>query len=119
MTTNRLAKSTTTTELKFTAAEWAAIAHEKGHAEASRKWDERAADLGEQRLPYGMTVRFKDKETVERVWTAQPAPKSGPLLDRRGEAMSNADTAELNTILASLGATARYRADGSRYSVTV
>ncbi len=47
---------------------------------------------------------------------ALPAPTARPLMDRRGEAMSDDDTAELNTILESLGATARYRADGSRHS---
>jgi hypothetical protein len=31
--------------------------------------------------------------------------------------MSEADTAELNRILENLGATARYRTDGSRYVV--
>lgn len=40
-----------------------------------------------------------------------------PVMDRRGEPMSEDDTAELNGILESLGATARYRPDGSRYMV--
>lgn len=39
------------------------------------------------------------------------------VMDRRGEPMSPADTAELNRKLESLGATARYREDGSRYLV--
>jgi hypothetical protein len=38
-----------------------------------------------------------------------------PVMDRRGEAMTEEDTAELNGILENLGATARYRPDGSRY----
>ncbi len=67
-TTNRLAKSTTTTELKFSAAEWAAIAREKGNAEGARKWDERAAELGEQPLPHGKTVVFMEDGSVDRVW---------------------------------------------------
>lgn len=44
-----------------------------------------------------------------------PAPKS--LMDRRGEAMTEIECAELNSILESLGATARYRPDGSRYQI--
>lgn len=40
-----------------------------------------------------------------------------PVMDRRGQAMSEEDTAELNRILESLGATARYRSDGSRYKL--
>ncbi len=39
------------------------------------------------------------------------------VMDRRGEAMSAADTAELNERLERLGATARYREDGSRYFI--
>jgi hypothetical protein len=37
------------------------------------------------------------------------------LLDRRGEPMSEDETNELNRLLENLGATARYRPDGSRY----
>lgn len=48
---------------------------------------------------------------------ALPAPTKRHVMDRRGEAMSDADTAELNAMLESLGATARYRADGSRYKI--
>jgi hypothetical protein len=44
-------------------------------------------------------------------------PPTRHVMDRRGEAMSEADTAELNRILEALGATARYRPDGSRYKV--
>lgn len=47
---------------------------------------------------------------------ALPAPSRKHVLDRRGEPMSEADTAELNRILESLGATARYRTDGTRIS---
>jgi hypothetical protein len=46
-----------------------------------------------------------------------PAPSKRPVLERRGEPMSETDAAELNRILESLGATARYRPDGSRYSI--
>lgn len=48
---------------------------------------------------------------------APPQPIRRSLMDRRGEAMTEAETEELNAILEGLGATARYRADGSRYVV--
>ena len=44
-----------------------------------------------------------------------PPPKH--VMDRRGEPMSEEDTAELNRILESMNATARYRPDGSRFTV--
>lgn len=44
---------------------------------------------------------------------APPSPKH--VLDRRGEPMSEDDTAKLNEILANLGASFRYNADGSRF----
>jgi hypothetical protein len=40
-----------------------------------------------------------------------------PLMDRRGQPMSESDTFALNKELESLGATARYRPDGSRYTI--
>lgn len=46
-----------------------------------------------------------------------PSPTKRSVMDRRGQAMSDADTAELNAILENLGATARYRSDGSRYTI--
>jgi len=45
-----------------------------------------------------------------------PPPKK-PLMDRRGEPMSEEETTELNGILETLKAKARYRADGSRYFI--
>lgn len=45
-----------------------------------------------------------------------PPPKR-PVMDRRGEPMSEEETAELNGILEKLRATARYRTDGSKYFV--
>lgn len=42
-----------------------------------------------------------------------------PVMDRRGAPMSESDTLKLNTELESLGAKARYRADGSRYTVKI
>lgn len=47
--------------------------------------------------------------------TALPPPTKRSVLDRRGEAMTEEDTAELNGILEKLGASARYRPDGTRY----
>jgi hypothetical protein len=46
---------------------------------------------------------------------ALPAPSKRDVMDRRGQPMSRSDTAELNERLKRLGATARYREDGSRY----
>jgi hypothetical protein len=50
-------------------------------------------------------------------YAALPAPCRKSVMDRRGEPMSDEDTETLNRILESLGATARYRSDGSRYSI--
>lgn len=44
-------------------------------------------------------------------------PPKRHVLDRRGEPMNEADTAELNQILENLKAGVRYRPDGSKYSV--
>lgn len=57
------------------------------------------------------------RERVTDEHLALPAPSRRSVMDRRGEPMSEADTAELNRVLEALGATARYRADGSRYTV--
>ena len=52
---------------------------------------------------------------------ALPPPSNGErppkrnVMDRRGQPMSEADTDELNAMLASVGATKRYRPDGSKY----
>jgi len=48
---------------------------------------------------------------------ALPAFRKRDVMDRRGEAMTDEDTAELNERLERLGAKARYRPDGSRYFV--
>ena len=56
------------------------------------------------------TIRECEREAL-------PPPLSrASLLDRRGRPLSEADTAELNALLAEMGATARYRPDGTRYS---
>ncbi len=54
-----------------------------------------------------------DRERRERL----APPSKRHVMDRRGEPMSAADTAELNTELERLGAKARYREDGSRFMV--
>jgi hypothetical protein len=58
-------------------------------------------------------------ETFRSDYAALPPPTRRDLMDRRGEPMSEEDTAELNGILEKLGATARYRPDGSRYVIDV
>lgn len=61
--------------------------------------------------------RFEGRKRVEHVTTSTaylPAPPKH-VMERRGEPMDEADTAELNRILESLNATARYRMDGTRY----
>lgn len=55
------------------------------------------------------------RNNVQRDYTALPAPTKRHVMDRRGEAMSEEDTAELNRILESLNAAARYQTDGTRY----
>lgn len=49
--------------------------------------------------------------------TALPSMRKRCVMDRRGQAMTDEDTNELNSILESLGATARYRPDGTKYTV--
>lgn len=49
------------------------------------------------------------------VWKAKPSSVLGPLMDRRGHPMSEAETRLLNAELDRLGAKARYRPDGSRW----
>jgi hypothetical protein len=60
-------------------------------------------------------MRWRRNSTEDHL--ALPAPSTKHVLDRRGQPMSEADTNELNGILENLGATARYRPDGSRYSI--
>jgi hypothetical protein len=62
-------------------------------------------------------VRRREYRQSDGEHKSLPAPTKRHLLDRRGEAMSQEDTDELNRILEQLGAAARYRADGSRYTV--
>lgn len=64
-------KKKTDFQSKLTAAEWAAIAREKGHSAVAKAWDVRAMEIGQERIPNGQTVRFKEDGTVERVWIEQ------------------------------------------------
>jgi hypothetical protein len=57
------------------------------------------------------------REHPPQLQIAGPRPKKH-VMERRGEPMSEEETAELNRILENLGATARYRPDGSRYMLT-
>lgn len=51
-------------------------------------------------------------------WASLPGPpKRRNVMEHRGEPMSEEETAELNDILEKLGAVARYRPDGSRYTI--
>lgn len=53
-------------------------------------------------------------------WAALPGPPpKRDVMAHRGEPMSEEETTELNGILESLGAIARYRPDGSRYTITL
>lgn len=66
-----------------------------------------------------LVAERRGRETRFREAVALPAPPiRKPVMDRRGEPMSEEDTDELNAILEKLGATARYRPDGSRYLVS-
>ncbi len=68
MSTNPLRLTGKTShDSKLTAAEWAAIAREKGRSEAAKAWDVRAMELGEQRIPNGTTVRFDSDGGKHRV----------------------------------------------------
>ncbi len=88
---------------------------------AAREWAKtepfmpRACELRDKAILFGRVL--SPPSLPAPIAEPTPPPPLKPVMDRRGEAMSDDDTAELNTILASLGATARYRADGSRYSV--
>ncbi len=53
-------------------------------------------------------------QATQPVWGP---PIRKPVMDRRGEPMSQEDTDELNTTLEKFNATARYRSDGSRYMI--
>ena len=61
--------------------------------------------------------RRNRSEDAERSARLRLPPPKRHVMDRRGEPMDEAETAELNRILDKLGATSRYRPDGSRYKV--
>lgn len=52
----------------LTAAEWAAIAREKGLSDHAKAWDAKALELGEERIPNGMTIRYQADGTKRRFW---------------------------------------------------
>ena len=61
--------------------------------------------------------RERQRGRIEPLPSIEGPPPKRPVMDRRGEPMSEEETAELNDILERLGAKARYRADGSRFFV--
>jgi hypothetical protein len=69
MTTNRLAKSEVK-EGRLTAAEMAAICREKGLLRHAAAWDQRASELGEERIPNGISVYYREDGTKQRVGIA-------------------------------------------------
>ena len=74
----------------------------------------RTCELREEALAYGRHLSNQRALPAPR-----PVSAPKPLMERRGEPMSEAETAELNTALEKLGAKARYRPDGSRYMAEV
>lgn len=62
-------------------------------------------------------VRWVEQNGKLQIEEYDRAVPKRPVMDRRGEPMSNADTDELNRILESYGAGARYRSDGTRYEI--
>lgn len=66
MTTNRLAVSAQAETIKLQANEWAALAREKQNAKAIAAWDQRAKELGQERIPNGITIRFREDKTPYR-----------------------------------------------------
>jgi hypothetical protein len=73
-TTNRLAKSEAGFTSKFTAAEYAAMAREKGLLKHAAAWDSVAEARGEERIPNGITVRFNDQKQKYRVRFGEVKP---------------------------------------------
>lgn len=52
---------------KLTAAEWAAEARDRGKLDIAKMWDQRAAELDEERIPNGTGIRFRKDRTTYRV----------------------------------------------------
>ena len=80
----------------------------------SKPFFPRTCEIRDDALAYGQYITSRRALPAPQVVVT---PKPRPVMDRRGEPMSEADTTELNRILESLGAAARYRSDGSRYLV--
>jgi hypothetical protein len=75
----------------------------------------RLAELGRKDVRWSL----RDGKAVLD-WTIRPHIAAHPFkhpMDRRGEPMSAEDTRILNNCLEDAGATARYRPDGTRYSI--
>jgi hypothetical protein len=67
-----------------------------------------------------VSLRRQRKRVVSDAdWRRDSQPlRKAPVMERRGEPMTAAETDELNRELARVGAFARYRMDGTRYHVT-
>jgi len=72
-------------------------------------------------VPAIMAETEEPMRVRRRLATPEPQRRLEPpkrhIMDRRGEPMTAAETEELNKILTNLGATTRYREDGSRHAV--
>jgi hypothetical protein len=68
-----------------------------------------------------MKLRQTSAATSEHLYLPAPTEprrwRGNQLMDNRGKPMSDEETDELNGILESLGASARYRPDGTRYLI--
>ena len=83
--------------------------------------DEMNAVAAEHNCPWRYTV-VPDENGKAKVHKVDytPVPRLDArrdVMDRRGQRMTASETAELNTRLEYLGATARYREDGSKYFI--
>lgn len=112
---------------EWLAVAWASVGHlppdllAKGCAEARKVSDHPAKIV--PAIIAATEAEYQERKQPKQSWTpALPEPVDestygNGLMDRRGQPMSAADTERLNEILAGLGAVARYREDGSRYTI--
>lgn len=104
------------------ASELAEIAQGMIRKEGGSKFDPHAhcrhgnahlAELGRSDLRW---IVVNGQPTLEQIGLRPPVPRKD-LMDRRGEPMTEDETDELNQRLEGLGATARYRPDGSKFTI--
>ncbi len=70
-TTPKRANGLPERERELMACEFAAIARENGDFIKAKLWDQRSVELGEERIPNGVTVRFQKDGTLKRVSIAR------------------------------------------------